>query len=384
MNPFIGTAFTGHTFPGATYPLGMMQPGPETGNFSWEYCSGYFYDDERINGFSQNRLNGTGCVDLGDLLLQPFSGAARDDLSSTFDKSTEKASPGYYAVELADNHVAVEITTSPHVAFHRYTFADAGNEACNVLADFQSGLVWQEEGLYTHVLDNEVHFEGDRVITGYTCRTQWVERTYYFVIEFDKPILSSEKLERDPREGTTLHPPFDMQGDKTLQVKVAMSTTGIEEPRPTSRRGTWVGLRGSTRRGKGAWNRHTSRVVVEDGRPEAQRLHLALPPLHPAQQHRRRGWPLRGTGASLSSTGKYYSTLAMGHLPDAFPMYTILSPEIISDLVNSMVDYNEQQGHLPIWALMGQETFTMIGNHSIPMIVDAYLKGFEGFDAGGA
>src|SRR5690554_1952294 len=98
VNPFIGTAFTGHTFPGATYPLGFMQPGPETGNFSWDYCSGYFYDDERINGFSQNRLNGTGIVDLGDLLMQPFSGDVRDDLSSAFSKSSEIASPGYYGV----------------------------------------------------------------------------------------------------------------------------------------------------------------------------------------------------------------------------------------------------------------------------------------------
>jgi len=102
---FIGTAFTGHTFPEATYQLGMMQPGPETGNFSWEYCSGYFYDDERINGFSQNRLNGTGYVDLGDLLMQPLAGDKRDDLSSRFDKSTEKASSGYYAVELSDSDV---------------------------------------------------------------------------------------------------------------------------------------------------------------------------------------------------------------------------------------------------------------------------------------
>jgi len=142
VNPFIGTAFTGHTFPGATYPLGMMQPGPETGNFSWEYCSGYFYDDERINGFSQNRLNGTGCVDLGDLLVQPFAGEKRNDLSSRFNKSTEKASPGYYTVELAENDVKVEITTSPHVAFHRYTFAK--DKPANVLADFQSGLVMAE------------------------------------------------------------------------------------------------------------------------------------------------------------------------------------------------------------------------------------------------
>ncbi|MGI6521753.1 MAG: GH92 family glycosyl hydrolase [Fermentimonas sp.] len=388
VNPFIGTAFTGHTFPGATYPLGMMQPGPETGNFSWEYCSGYFYDDERINGFSQNRLNGTGCVDLGDLLLQPFSGAARDDLSSTFDKSTEKATPGYYAVELIDNHVAVEITTSPHVAFHRYTFADAGNEACNVLADFQSGLVWQEEGLYTHVLDNEVYFEGDRVITGYTRRTQWVERTYYFVIEFDKPILSSEKLEqRDPREKAPRYIlTFDMQGDKTLQVKVAMSTTGIEGAKANLAAEVPEWDFGAVHvAAKDAWNRHLSRVVVEGTDDQKRNVytslyHLYIQPNNIADVDGRYVGPSREP--SLSSTGKYYSTLSQWDtFRAAFPMYTILSPEIISDLVNSMVDYNEQQGHLPIWALMGQETFTMIGNHSIPMIVDAYLKGFEGFDA---
>ncbi|MEL7600014.1 MAG: GH92 family glycosyl hydrolase [Proteiniphilum sp.] len=385
VNPFIGTAFTGHTFPGATYPLGMMQPGPETGNFSWEYCSGYFYDDERINGFSQNRLNGTGCVDLGDLLMQPFAGEKRDDLSSRFDKSTEKASPGYYAVELAENEVKVEITTTPHVAFHRYTFAK--DKPANVLADFQSGLVWQKERLYTHVLDNEVTFEGDRTITGHTRRREWVERTYYFVIEFDKPILSSEKLaQQDPREKAPRYIlNFDMGDDTTLNMKIAMSTTGIEGAKANlAAEANGKDFDKVNQEAKDEWNRILSRVQVEGTQDEKTNFytslyHLYIQPNNIADVDGRYVGP--NEEITSSPTGKYYSTLSQWDtFRAAFPMYTILSPEIVSDLVNSMTAFSEQQGHLPIWALMGKETFTMIGNHSIPMIVDAYLKGFTGFD----
>ncbi|MFA7582678.1 MAG: GH92 family glycosyl hydrolase [Proteiniphilum sp.] len=385
VNPFIGTAFTGHTFPGATYPLGMMQPGPETGNFSWEYCSGYFYDDERINGFSQNRLNGTGCVDLGDLLMQPFAGEKRGDLSSRFDKSTEKASPGYYAVELAENEVKVEITTTPHVAFHRYTFAK--DKPANVLADFQSGLVWQKERLYTHVLDNEVTFEGDRTITGHTRRREWVERTYYFVIEFDKPILSSEKLaQQDPREKAPRYIlNFDMGDDTTLNMKIAMSTTGIEGAKANlAAEANGKDFDKVHQEAKDEWNRILSRVQVEGTQDEKTNFytslyHLYIQPNNIADVDGRYVGP--NEEITSSPTGKYYSTLSQWDtFRAAFPMYTILSPEIVSDLVNSMTASSEQQGHLPIWALMGKETFTMIGNHSIPMIVDAYLKGFTGFD----
>ena len=98
VDPFVGTTYTGHTFPGATYPLGFMQPGPQTGNFGWDYCAGYRYEDPLIWGFSQNRLNGTGVPDLGDLLIMPFSGTPRNDFRSTYKKESEKASPGYYAV----------------------------------------------------------------------------------------------------------------------------------------------------------------------------------------------------------------------------------------------------------------------------------------------
>ncbi len=386
VNPFIGTAFTGHTFPGATYPLGMMQPGPQTGNFSWDYCSGYVYDDDRISGFTQNRLNGTGGIDLGDLLMQPFSGEKRNDLSSRFDKATEKASPGYYAVELKDNRVNVEITTAPHVAFHRYTFAEG--EPTHVLADFQSGLVWGEDHLSTHILNNEVTFESDRLITGCTQRREWVERTYYFAIEFDKPIISSEQLEpRDPREKAPRYIlTFDMQDDPTLQMKIAMSTTGVEGAKKNlaAEVNGWD-FNEVHQNAKEAWNNYLSRVEIEGTQDDKVNFytsiyHLYIQPNNIADVDGRYVGPSREI--SQSTTGKHYSTLSQWDtFRAAFPMYTILSPEIISDLINSFVDYSEQKGHLPIWALMGQETYTMISNHSISMIVDAYLKGFEGFDA---
>lgn len=386
VNPFIGTAFTGHTFPGATYPLGFMQPGPETGNFSWDYCSGYFYDDEKINGFSQNRLNGTGIVDFGDLLLQPFSGEKREDLSSTFNKSTEVATPGYYSVVLTDNDVKVEVTTAPHVAFHRYTFN--ADKTAGLLADFQSGLVWSKDRISTHVLENVVNFESDYIITGYTRRREWTERTYYFVIEFDKPIVSKELLEqRDPREKAPRYIlNFDLGNDSVLNTKVAMSTTGIEGSKANlAAEGKERSFDDVYKDAKKEWNRYLSKVSIEGTDEDKTNFYTALYHLYiqPNNIADVDGKYVGPNGKiSQSPTGKFYSTLSQWDtFRAAFPMYTILSPEIINDLVNNMLEFSEQKGHLPIWALMGQETFTMIGNHSIPMVVDAYLKGFEGFDA---
>ena len=386
VNPFIGTAFTGHTFPGATYPLGMMQPGPQTGNFSWAYCSGYFYEDSLIQGFTQNRLNGTGCVDLGDLLVQPFSGEKRDNLDSRFDKATEKASPGYYTVQLADNNVGVEITASPHVAFHKYVFPKG--EAANVLADFQSGLVWQDVRFHTHVLDNEVNFESDRVISGFTRRTEWVQRIYYFVIEFDKPIINKEELaKRSPNEKSSRYIlTFDMQDGDTLNMKIGMSSASVEGAKAnlTAEVSGWD-FASVHQKAKNEWNRYLSKVKIEGSEDDKVNFytslyHLYIQPNNIADVDGKYIGPNRTV--TQSPNGKYYSTWSQWDtFRAAFPMYTVLTPELIPDFVNSMLDYSEQQGHLPIWALWGQETYTMIGNHSVPMIVDAYLKGFTGFDA---
>lgn len=386
VNPFIGTAFTGHTFPGATYPLGMIQAGPQTGNYTWEYCAGYFYEDSLIQGFTQNRLNGTGCVDLGDLLVQPFSGEKRDNLDSHFDKALEKASPGYYTVQLADNNVGVEITASPHVAFHKYAYAK--DESANLLMDFQSGLVWQDVRYNTHVLENEVNFESDKVISGFTRRTEWVERVYYFVIEFDKPILNKELLpQSNPNQKAGKYIlTFDMRDNEVLQMKIGMSSSSVEGAKANmaAEVSGWD-FEAVRKAADQAWNERLSRITIDGTQDDkvnfyTSMYHLYIQPNDIADVDGKYIGPNREV--TQSPNGKYYSTWSQWDtFRAAFPMYTILSPELINDFVNSMLEYSEQQGHLPIWSLWGQETYTMIGNHSIPMIVDAYLKGFDGFDA---
>lgn len=385
VNPFIGTAFTGHTFPGATYPLGMIQAGPQTGNYTWEYCAGYFYEDSLIQGFTQTRLNGTGCVDLGDLLVQPFSGEKRTNLDSRFDKATEKASPGYYTVQLADNNVGVEITASPHVAFHKYAYAK--NEPANMMIDFQSGLVWQDVRYHTHVLENEVNFESDRVISGFTRRTEWVNRIYYFVIEFDKPIINKELLpQENPNQKAGKYIlTFDMKDNETLNMKIALSSTSIEGAKANmaAEVSGWD-FDAVYQTTKQAWNDRLSRITVDGTEDDkvnfyTSMYHLYIQPNNIADIDGKYIGPNREV--TQSPNEKYYSTWSQWDtFRAAFPMYTILSPELINNFINSMLEYSEQKGHLPVWSLWGQETYTMIGNHSIPMIVDAYLKGFDGFD----
>ena len=146
VNPFIGGADNGHTFPGACYPFGLVQASPDAGNCTWTYCSGYMYLDEKIWGFSQTHLNGTGCPDLGDVQLQPFTGAIeRENFHSAYKKETQKARPGYYAVTLEDFGVDVELTASPRVAFHRYTYKNPA--PARLLVDLQYGIVSGKEDL---------------------------------------------------------------------------------------------------------------------------------------------------------------------------------------------------------------------------------------------
>ncbi len=386
VDPFIGTAYTGHTFPGATYPLGMLQPGPETGNFSWDYCSGYVYGDSTITGFSQTRLNGTGCMDLGDLLMQPFSGEKRDNMHSKYDLMSEEATPGYYAVKLTDNDVNVQITTSPHVAFHKYTFNK--DKSANILADFQSGLVMDIRVLHRHIMDNEINFEDDKTITGYTKREGWANREYYYVISFDKPIIGKEKLaKQDPQEKAPRYIlTFDMQDNEELNMKIALSSTSIAGAKANmaAEVSGWD-FEAVRENAVKEWNRYLSRIHIE-GLDEQKvnfytaMYHLYIQPNNIADIDGKYVGP--NDEISQSSDGKHYSTLSQWDtFRAAFPMYTLLSPELVPEMVNSMLDFSEQQGHLPIWGLWGKETYTMIGNHSVPMIVDAYLKGFEGFDS---
>ena len=373
VNPFVGAAENGHCFPGAYVPFGLIQAGPETGNFTWTYCSGYQYKDSTINGFSQTRLNGTGCVDLGDLLMLPFSGKTiRDRYVSRMDKSSEEATPGYYSVFLPGSGIKAEMTAAAHSAFHRYTYSNGKSQ--HLLIDFQSALVWNEEQLHTHVLDARVNFEDRTTISGY-CRTKvWVDRTYYYVIQFNHPFVKKTKLAaQSPKEKAPRYVfDFDLKQGEPLMIRIGISSTGVEEAKQNLQAEIpdWNFEKIRTE-AKHTWNTYLSRIRVQGSKEKKDVFYTSMYHLF-----------IQPNNIADVSQKPFYSTLSLWDTyRAAHPLYTIISPGQVDGFVNSLLHQYDLQGFLPIWALWGKETYTMIANHAVPVIVDAYLKGFRGFDA---
>lgn len=373
VNPFVGAADNGHCMPGACVPFGLIQAGPQSGNCSWAYTSGYQYKDSIIFGFSQNRLNGTGCPDLGDLMMLPFCGVIEgDNYSSSYGKENQFASPGYYSVFLTDFDVNAEMTATEHTAIHSYTFQ--GNESAHLMIDFQSGITSDVEQFHTHVLEAVRNFESPTKITG-SCKTNvWLERTYYYAIEFSVPYTSKKILpSRDPSEkGHRYVFDFDLKKGEKLMVKVALSSTGIEGARNNMKTeiSGWDFEKVKTA-AKRQWNDFLSRIDVQGTVKQKNIFYTSMYHLfiHP-------------NNIADNGTKPFYSTLSLWDTyRAAHPLYTLVAPEKVNDFVNSFIKQFDSQGFLPIWALWGGETFCMIGNHAVPVIVDAYLKGFRGFDA---
>jgi putative alpha-1,2-mannosidase len=221
VNVFIGTDGTGHTFPGPSMPFGMVQPGPDNRQHGWNYTSGYQYHDSTILGFSQTRFSGTGISEMGDILLLPFDDTKNIESRTGYIKDSERASVGYYTLTKKDQ-VRVELTCSERVAFHRYTFP---SQRGYVLADFQHGLCFLTDSL---VLESSVKIEDKNTLSGYCHTKNWVERKYFFVIEFDKPFENYELLAKGPKENAPRYIfSFNLSANKILQVKIALSTVDV-------------------------------------------------------------------------------------------------------------------------------------------------------------
>lgn len=385
VNPFIGNAENGHTFPGACTPFGFIQASPETGNDSWKYCSGFTMEDDSIIGFAQTHLNGTGCPDLGDILLLPFSGEVADRrYKSKFDKKSQKASPGSYAVHLTDFDVDVELTATQRTAFHRYTYLSEA--PARLLLDLQNGIVWDQEWLRKHVLHADMDMPDSYTITGHQIVENWVKRQYFYVISFDKPYTVRDTLPAFPNEkAKRLILDFDLAKGEVLQVKIALSTVDVN--------GAFAALEKENpgwdfekikRKACNQWNELLSRVKVRGTDEQKMNFytslyHLFIQPNDLADVDGR----YRGVDDNVckSPNGSYYSTLSLWDTYRvAHPLYTILCPERVNGMIQSMLSHYKVCGYLPIWALWGKEAHCMIGNHAIPVIVDAYLKGFRGFD----
>lgn len=386
VNTFIGGAANGHTFPGACVPFGMIQASPSTGAVGWQYCAEYVHTDKRIWGFSQTHLNGTGCLDLGDILVMPSTARSeRKDYHSDFRKETESARPGYYTVFLDEVGARAELTCTPHVAYHRYTFERTDSAA--LLVDLQHGPAWNEQLYREHVKACEVNWEDDHTLSGHVRTSLWVDQDVYFVMTFDRSMKRIENLPLSPTErGNRMLVSFDLKNGEQLGVKIALSSATIDG----ARRNLAAELPGwdfeeTSRKAYDSWNKLLSRIKVEGTREDKTNFytafyHALIQPNNIADvdgtYRNAKGELARSEDKTFYSTFSTWDTYRAAH-----PFYTLAMPEMVDPMVRSLVSQAEVQGHLPIWTLWGKENYCMIANHSVSIIAEAYHKGFRGFDA---
>ena len=403
VNPFIGTGGHGHTFPGPSLPFGMVQLSPDTRLTGWDGCSGYHGSDRVIYGFSHTHLSGTGCSDYGDILLYPSTGPVKlrsgyrfkgeDPLphdpagyGSAFRKETEKAEAGYYAVELDDAKVKVELTATLRTGLHRYTFP--GGPA-HLLID----LTHRDE-----VLASSLRITGPDRLEGMRRSKEWAkDQVVHFVARFSRPFARAElavdgQLQPDLRaaEGkdlrVVLH--WDTRPGERILVKVGISAVDAEGA-ARSLDAEQPGFNFETVRtaARSAWRRELSRVEIEGGSADQRTVfytalyHAFLQPnLYQDVDGRYRGMDGKVHRAERHVQHTVFSlwdTFRAAH-----PLYTLLQRRRSLDFLQTFLAQYREGGRLPVWELAANETDCMIGYHAVPVILDAWTKGIKGFDEG--
>lgn len=416
VNPFIGTLGEGHTYPGATVPHGMIQLSPDTDikhfskSFAW--CAGYQYSDSSIIGFSHTHFSGTGHSDMGDVLVMPgtgkinFSQGSKENpdngYRSRFSHKEEHAEPGYYQVMLKDYKINCELSTSMHTGFHKYTFPES--DQAYVIMDLVSSIYNYKD----KVLWSEIRIENDSTITGYRQTKGWAaNRHVYFAMRFSKSfkdyILVNEeemeykgfgfkgyKRENHPSiEGKKLKAAFNFSTNKNevLMVKVSISGVDIKGALNNLEKDIQHWNFEQTRKeAKTAWQKELNKIQIKAAQKEKEifytsMYHSLLAPTIYMDIDRR----YRGIDQSIHFARDFdhYSTWSLWDTYRALhPLLTILQPDKVGDMVNSMLAHQEQSVHkiLPVWAFHANETWCMIGYHAVPVIADAMLKNIKGFN----
>lgn len=384
VDPFIGTAGSGHTFPGAAVPFGMVAPSPDTADTGWDSASGYQHAAPRILGFSNSHMSGTGIGELGDVLLQPAAGtpwtASTVDFSAAHNPLGETATAGYYAIGLPDHHVRVELTTTPRVALHRYTFDTPGR--VQMLVDL-GHVIHFKEGPRASRADSEVNARG--LVTGRAHLINWTERELAFAVQFDHPIVASERLPARPDDPTARYLlSFDLGPGRRLEARVALATTDVDGALANLRSAQGVSFDRARAGARASWQALLGRVEINAPERERRIFYTALYHafLHPSDIADADG-RVRGPDGTVFAApgGHYYSTLSLWDISRAdFPLIALLVPERIDGIVATLLAHTRHQGYLPLWPVWGGETWCMIGNPSLPVIAHAVAAGFTGFD----
>lgn len=395
VNPFIGTgavqsSLSGNNYPGATVPFGMVQLSPDTREApDWAQASGYDYNDSIIYGFSHTRLSGTGASDFIDILLFP---TISDKRKSTFTHQHEQARPGYYQVLLKDEKIQAELTASVHVGVHRYTCSDGDQLKLWLDLDHSANKgSWNRR-----IIQSQLRMVSPTVVEGYRIITGWAKlRKIYFHLEFSQPVLSNQlydgnrMYENTPViNGTELRGLFcfDKKWNKELICKVALSPVSIENARlnmATEVPG-WD-FEYIARAAETSWEKELKKITIQGTDLQKKIFYTALyhTMVQPNTMSDVNGEYMASdyVTRSVAKGEVHYSTFSLWDtFRAAHPLYTLIHTHRIPDFVKSMMRQYDYYGYLPVWQLWGQDNYCMIGNHSIPVIVDAVLKGVAGVD----
>ena len=394
----IGTGGHGHVFMGANVPFGAVQLGPTSIPQSWDWTSGYHISDTTVIGFSHTHLNGTGIGDLFDVTVMPVVGqvtyarGTEDDPSSGLwsyaDRTREIARPGYYSVPLTRYGITAEMTATSRVGLHRYTFP--ASDAAAVVFDLENGGCWDK------ATDTGFRFSDDSTrISGWRYSTGWAkDQKVYFVAEFSKPARGIAYLHPGEMDDSKMpriaaryaRVDFDTEEGEQLLVKVALSPVSVEgaEANLAAELPGWD-FEATAAAADKAWNDELSKVKITTEDETAKRIfytglyHTMVAPsvfCDVNGDYRGSDYEIhRAPGFTNYTTFSLWDTYRA-----AMPLMTILHPERMPDIVQTMLHIADEQGRLPVWHLWGNETDCMVGNPGIPVVADAIVKGIEGFD----
>ncbi len=393
VNPFIGTDAHGHTYPGVLVPFGMVQLSPDTGTEDWDWCSGYHASDSSIMGFSHLHVSGTGVGEMGDILVAPITGSPKfepgskenpdEGYRSRFSKETEVAKPGYYSVKLDDYGIKAELTASKRVGFHKYTFLE--NKEGTVIIDLDHGI--QDNTLQSHL--NVINAN---TVTGYRHSTGFAKSQHvYFCAEFSKPFESfitySDGSTGDINEveGKVCKIALIFGTNEEIEVKVGLSNVSEEGAINNIKAEIphWD-FQKVTDNARKTWDTELSKIEIETEDINKKTIfytalyhNMVSPNLISDADGSYRGWDgkIHKSDRNLYTNFSLWDTYRGTH-----PLHVLLNPGKNNEFINSMLQRYNEIGELPINEYGINETFCMIGNHSIPVIVDAYLKGIGDFD----
>jgi predicted alpha-1,2-mannosidase len=397
VDPFIGTGFHGHTFPGATTPFGMVQLSPDTRTAGWDACGGYYDADTEIWGFSHTHLSGTGIGDYGDVLMMPFTGEvsmssgtpAKPDYGyrSAFDKKNQFATPGYYRVLLDRYQIKAELSATPRVGVHRYTFPKA--DQAGVVIDLKHSIQNRQ------VVEAKIEVINDREIAGWRHMSGWApNRWIYFHAEFSKPFTAEFFVDdasmKDARSASGKNVKarlkFSSVDIETLLVKVGISPVdGAGAKKNLAAEMPGWDFDQVVSKAADTWAEKLKRIEVKGGTPEQQKVFstalyhsLICPNIASDVDGRYRGMDQK------VHQDPAYTNYTVFSLWDTFraqhPLYTIIDPSQDQAWIRALLRKHEQGGILPMWDLASNYTGCMIGYHAVPVIVDAYTKGLRDYD----